>query len=158
MVKSRGIVILTALALSGCDTEPAGDRSSTISGFSGPAITRTMDAEQIALGERVFVRHCAECHGDAGQGDPNWRQVGSDGFYRPPPLDGSGHSWHHSTAWLKEMIRSGSAPGTGNMPAWRGVLSESEIDAVIAWFQSRWPDPVYAAWYENHQRARGGVQ
>lgn len=149
---------LMVLAVSGCDAPPQGEGRSVIAGFSGPDIVRVLNAEQVALGKQVYDGHCARCHGDSGQGDPAWRQPGADGLYPPPPLDGSGHSWHHSTAWLKDMIRNGSPPGKGNMPAWGDTLSDEEIDAVIAWFQSRWPDPVYAAWYENQHRGRGGVQ
>lgn len=158
MAKIKCMTMMAIVVLSGCDAGPEGDRRSTIPGFSGPDIVRQVDAEQLALGEQVFARHCATCHGEAGQGHPQWRLPGPDGLYPPPPLDGSGHSWHHSTEWLRNMIRNGSEPGRGNMPAWRAVLSDTQIDAVIVWFQSRWPDPVYAAWYENQHRARGGVQ
>jgi mono/diheme cytochrome c family protein len=34
------------------------------------------------------------------------------------------------------------------MPAWKGKLSDAQIDAVIEWMQSTWPDPVFAAWHE----------
>ena len=75
-----------------------------------------------------------------------------DGKYPPPPLNGSGHAWHHSRAMLHEMIRTGSRPGEGDMPAWQGKLTGDEIDAVISWFQSLWPDQVYAEWYEMQER------
>ena len=32
------------------------------------------------------------------------------------------------------------------MPAWRGKLSDGEILAVIAWFQTHWPEEAYGAW------------
>ena len=38
------------------------------------------------------------------------------------------------------------------MPAWKGKLSEAEMAAIVAWFQSLWPQPVYDAWYEMQQR------
>lgn len=53
------------------------------------------------------------------------------------------------------MIRDGSPPGQRQMPAWGDKLSEQEIAAVVEWFQSRWPDPVYAAWYDMQQRSLG---
>lgn len=47
---------------------------------------------------------------------------------------------------LRRQIREGSQPENGNMPAFGEVLSSSEIDAAIAWFQSFWPEEIYAAW------------
>lgn len=35
-------------------------------------------AEQVAMGQELFARHCAECHGDAGEGDMGPRLVGLD--------------------------------------------------------------------------------
>ena len=142
-----------ALALSGCGS---GDRASpepgrTIETLSGAAVVRRHDAQRVALGERVFREHCARCHGDRAQGAPGWRQRLPDGGFPPPPLNGSGHAWHHPRDWLAARIRDGGL----KMPAWRGRLSEEEIQAVIEWFQSLWPDPVYAAWYQNQERARG---
>jgi len=43
------------------------------------------------------------------------------------------------------------------MPAWRDKLSDDEIDDIIVWFQSRWPDQVYAAWQRmDRTRGQGG--
>jgi len=41
-------------------------------------------------------------------------------------------------------------------PAWGNTLSEADIEAVIAWFQSLWPDPIHAAWADTDRRARTG--
>ena len=32
------------------------------------------------------------------------------------------------------------------MPSFDQKLSRAEIDAIIAWFQSLWPDEIYARW------------
>jgi mono/diheme cytochrome c family protein len=108
----------------------------------------------LALGEQVYQQHCAGCHGDHAQGHEHWRKVGPDGNYPPPPLNGSGHAWHHSRAILRSVIKNGSPPEGGNMPAWKDKLSEREIEAVIDYFQSLWPDQVYAAWVEMQNQAR----
>jgi mono/diheme cytochrome c family protein len=107
---------------------------------------------QLALGKKVFDDNCARCHGDNAQGAADWRKRDADGHYPPPPLNGSGHTWHHSTEMLKQTILNGSPQGKGKMPAWKGKLTEKQIDAVIDWFQSVWPQPVYDAWYEMQQR------
>lgn len=131
------------------------DNTQELSGMPVPAAPpRSQDATQLALGEQVFRQHCVACHGNEAQGDANWRKRDADGHYPAPPLNGTGHAWHHSTEALIDVIRDGSPAGQGKMPAWAGKLSEREIAAVVAWFQSRWPQPVYDAWYEMQQRGR----
>lgn len=154
MNKKALIIFFLALGLSACDSQ-APDASRAIETLSGTAVQRSNNPQQLALGESVYKQHCVQCHGLAGEGDPSWRQREADGMFPPPPLNGTGHAWHHSKEWLKQMIVNGSEPGKGKMPAWRGRLSEAEAEAVIDWFQSLWPDRVYAAWVENQQRNRG---
>lgn len=40
------------------------------------------------------------------------------------------------------------------MPAWSGTLSGADIDAVIIYFQSLWPEEIYQAWLDIDRRAR----
>jgi mono/diheme cytochrome c family protein len=110
--------------------------------------------EHIEIGRGLFETHCASCHGVAAVGDPNWRQRDVDGLYRPPPLNGTAHSWHHPLAVLYDQITRGSAPGVGKMPPFKDVLARGEIVAIIAYFQSLWPDEIYQAWRRMDQAAR----
>ena len=145
----RGIMLVVLLALSACGGGGEGG------GLPVPeGVERNSDPELLATGKQVYEQHCARCHGADASGDPNWRKRDADGFFPPPPLNGSGHAWHHSTEVLGNVIREGSPDGTGRMPAWEGKLSEREIEAVIVWFQSLWPQPVYDAWFEMQQRGR----
>ncbi len=109
---------------------------------------RKLDPEKIKHGAAVYSKNCASCHGPNGEAITNWREQGADGRYPPPPLDGSAHAWHHSTATLERMIREGS-PGVGGMPAWNGKLSNQEIDDVIMWIKTLWPDEIYDIWYKE---------
>ncbi len=152
-MKTRLLSALFLLSLMVACEAP--DSGRVLESFSGAAIQRAHDLQQVTLGKSVYHQYCAQCHGENGEGDPEWRKRDADGLFRPPPLNGTGHAWHHSKDWLKQMVLNGSEPGKGRMPAWRGKLSEKEVDAVVEWFQSRWPDQVYAAWYENQQRNRG---
>lgn len=138
------VVVASIVILAAC-------QESTSSAAADP---RASNAAQVARGQALFTQHCARCHGERAQGDAQWRRRNRDGTFPPPPLDGSGHAWHHSRSWLKEMIRNGSAP-QGNMPAWGGTLDEQQIEDLIAWFQSLWPDEVYAAWWAMEQRSQG---
>ena len=109
---------------------------------------RKLDPEKIKRGEAVYRTNCASCHGQNGEATPGWRTPGPDGRYPPPPLDGSAHAWHHSTETLEKMIREGS-PGPGGMPPWDGKLTNQQIDDVIVWIKSLWPDDVYDVWFKE---------
>lgn len=111
----------------------------------------TFDRAIVEDGFRVYVTHCQVCHGVRGGGAPNWRTPDEQGKYPPPPLNGTGHAWHHPKEMLKSIILNGTQP-QGNMPPWRGKLTDEEIDNVITWFQSLWAPQVYHAWEEIDQR------
>ena len=135
--------------LTGCDSGSTINKSTQK--YAGTDAERISDPVMIKEGGEVYRRYCAQCHGKHGEGDPNWRKRNADDSFPPPPLNGSGHAWHHSKAWLKEKIKTGKP--LRNMPAWGGKLSDREIEAVIAWFQAQWSDPVYEAWRNNQLRA-----
>ena len=110
---------------------------------------RKLDPEKIKRGEAVYRANCANCHGPNGEATPGWRNPGADGRYPPPPLDGSAHAWHHSTETLERMIRVGSPADIGGMPSWDGKLTNQQIDDVIVWIKSLWPDEVYDIWHKE---------
>jgi len=121
-----------------------------------PAVKRSVDHTVLARGSDLYLQHCAACHGNRAQGASNWHKPGPDGKYPAPPLDGSAHAWHHPLAALKDTIRNGTQRLGGSMPPWRNKLTEADIEAVIAWFQSTWPDEIYRAWADIDRRARRG--
>ncbi len=116
---------------------------------------------QLQLGEQVYGQHCASCHGKQAEGTPDWRKTGPDGKYPPPPLNGTAHAWHHSLRVLLRQIRMGGKPLGGTMPGFAGKLSNEEMLAAIAWFQSHWPDNIYRIWEERNRprsSVRGGLK
>ncbi len=100
---------------------------------------------QVEQGAPLFASYCAACHGKEAQGDFRWRQRGADGRFPPPPLNGSGHAWHHPKPMITRQIRKGSPPG-GSMPGFGAQLSDAQIKAVIAWFQNFWSAEIYQSW------------
>ena len=102
--------------------------------------------EQVSRGETLYRQNCAVCHGQNGESTPDWKKTDADGNYPPPPLNGTAHTWHHDLDLLRRTIREGGARLGGRMPGFEGRLSGAEIDSIIAFFQSRWPDDIYQRW------------
>jgi mono/diheme cytochrome c family protein len=97
---------------------------------------------QVNQGAVLFLDNCATCHGAQAQGAENWMQPDAAGVRGAPPLNGSGHAWHHSLDSLIQTITQ----GRGAMPAWKGTLTEEQMIATLAWTQSLWPTATYKAW------------
>ncbi|MCR4301059.1 MAG: c-type cytochrome [Sulfuricaulis sp.] len=122
-----------------------------------PSAVNATSPEQMRRGAQLYATNCAACHGAQAEGAPNWQKPGADGKYPAPPLNGTGHAWHHPLAVLKTTIKGGTMRLGGSMPAWGGKLDDADIEAVIAWFQSRWPDEIYQSWMAMDQKARQGT-
>ena len=119
-----------------------------------PAIPREHNVATVTRGATLFAKNCAVCHGARAEGAPQWSRPGPDGKYPPPPLNGTAHTWHHPTDVLVRTIKEGTAKLGGSMPAWGNELADEEIAAIIAWFQSLWPEEIYAAWADLERRYR----
>jgi len=118
------------------------------------AVKRWYDGQRVARGAEVFRQHCAVCHGAKAEGARDWQKAGPDGKYPAPPLNGTAHAWHHPIVALRDTIRNGTARLGGSMPPWKEKLSDADIEATIAWFQSHWPDELYAAWARMDEESR----
>jgi mono/diheme cytochrome c family protein len=148
--------LVIALLVSGCDQpDAAGTQQTSTAEAIDPKIpSRNQDFKQILRGGRIYQQNCAACHGKLAQGAPDWRQRDANGKFPPPPLNGTGHTWHHPTEVLVDIIRNGTGKLGGNMPAWRDKLSDQDIEDVLAWIKAQWPDETYATWYQINQRNR----
>lgn len=127
-----------------------------VGGYGVAATASTLDPKQIARGAKIYQANCAACHGANAEGAPNWHKKGPDGKFPPPPLDAKGHAWHHPKSALVHTIKEGTLKLGGGMPAWKGTLNNADIEAVIAWIQSRWPEDVYKSWKLMDEKARRG--
>jgi mono/diheme cytochrome c family protein len=123
-------------------------------GTSGAAVERWYSRDHVERGAALYAEHCAACHGQNAEGTKNWRQRNADGKFPPPPVDGTGHAWHHPINILGAQIKFGAPGGQGSMPGFADKLSDDQIIDVIAWFQDRWPDEVYASWAKTQSNAR----
>lgn len=119
----------------------------------GKIVERKVSPIAYSRGQRLFQQNCAVCHGKQGEGAPNWRKPDKYGKNPAPPLNGTGHTWHHSMKALKIVINKGTGKIGGNMPAWKDKLSKSEITLILTWITAQWPDEIYTAWYNRfHQQ------
>jgi mono/diheme cytochrome c family protein len=100
-----------------------------------PAETRRADAQRMVAGGKVYDQHCADCHGDRGQG--------VSGMY--PALAGNRAVTLASHNNLVQGIRHGGFMPTtaGNrqpfgMPPYGQVLSNEETAAVATFIRQSW--------------------
>jgi len=103
----------------------------------------------VALGEQLYARDCASCHGANLDGEPNWRNRRSDGRLPAPPHDETGHTWHHPDDMLFRITKDGPAAMAGegyesDMPAYGDTLSDAEIVAVLSYIKAQWPEAIRA--------------
>ena len=118
-------------------------------GSNAGAAERWFNQPIVDLGNKLFQQHCAVCHGSNAEGTREWKKPDANGNYPPPPLDGSAHAWHHSIPQLARSIKEGGIKLGGVMPPFGDQLSDEQVLALIAYFQSRWPDEIYQVWHER---------
>lgn len=118
-----------------------------------PADAFFHDAPDIEGGRAIYSARCASCHGANLEGQPNWQSAKDDGTYPTPPHDETGHTWHHGDAMLQDYIRRGGqavlndmdVDFTSGMPGFADVLTDAEIEAVLDYLRSTWPDRIRVA-------------
>ncbi|MCW8899626.1 MAG: c-type cytochrome [Gammaproteobacteria bacterium] len=115
-------------------------------------VERNLTPKDYSAGQRLYQLNCASCHGQQGEGAKDWRTPDKEGKNQPPPLNGSGHTWHHSPKALVTVIKNGTGKIGGNMPAWKDKFSDSEITLILNWITAQWPDEIYTAWYNQHHQ------
>ena len=154
----KKLIVITAvsLVLAACDADDI--KKLMKSGESSNSIERDISPEQLTRGATLFKNNCAVCHGEQGEGAASWQKRDENGKYPPPPLNGTGHTWHHPTEVLKYTIRNGTGKIGGNMPAFKDKISNSEIDNILIFIKDKWPQPLYEAWYRNDELARKAKQ
>jgi mono/diheme cytochrome c family protein len=106
------------------------------------------DGAAVARGGVLYDANCAACHGGNLEGQPDWQSAGSDGRLPAPPHDATGHTWHHSDADLIAYITLGGAKALAQMgvnfdsgmPGFGEVLTPDDVDDILTYIKSRWPE------------------
>ena len=101
----------------------------------------------IARGELLYNQYCASCHMSNLSGAKNWKGVDKDGHRKAPPLNGTGHTWHHDDASLHNIIKYGLAKIVknyeGKMIGFGDKINDKQIDSVLSYIKSHWEDQIY---------------
>ena len=147
-----------SLLLTACTSEDQSAGSSADAPKVETVGSRWYTAHGISRGAPIFARLCADCHGKKAQGSFTWRQRGADGKFPPPPLNGTAHTWHHPIRALGSQIKFGAPGGSGTMPGFAQTLSDQDVIDLIAWFQDKWSDEIYANWLVREQQSRASTQ
>ena len=81
-----------------------------------------------ALAERLYVANCSGCHQPDGTGIPG--QV--------PPLKGDALVTHGDGSAMAHVVLNGRRAQRGDMPAFKGSLTDGEAAAILSFVRSRW--------------------
>lgn len=108
------------------------------------------DAAAVETGRTLYAQHCASCHGDSLEGEPDWQMPKDDGLRRAPPHDETGHTWHHPDTQLFDLTKHGltavlarrGMDYASDMPGFGDILSDEEILATLAYIKSTWPADI----------------
>ncbi len=150
--------LLLALILAACSgaAAPSSQKAAADSAATPTVPLPALDAGQVELGQQVYTKNCAACHGPNGEGEPDWKIPKEDGTYPAPPHSVDGHTWHHGDDLLFQIIEGGGdsldIPNfKSNMPAFGGILTDEEIVAVLAYLKSTWPEEQRRYQFEASQ-------
>ena len=147
IIRHTGLLLLGLLILVGVacgDSQPLLD------------IDATVEAEEIINeGKVLYLANCATCHGVNLQGNPNWRSgTDKDGQRLPPPLNGTGHTWHHSPEPLFQIIKYGlkiyDENYEGKMVG-NENLTNKEIYSLLEYIKSVWPEELRTNYTETYK-------
>lgn len=84
----------------------------------------------VEVGRQVFLRVCAQCHGQSAEGYANELAA--------PALDSTEHAWHHPDQQIHDWIVNGKLGLGREMPAMGDKLNDDEVHAVIDYLHTLW--------------------
>ena len=91
--------------------------------------TGAVAADPVAHGKQIYMARCALCHGPEGKGDGP-----AAAGLNPKPRNHTDGTYMRSRTddQLLEVIHNGK----GGMPAWKGVLTEKEMQDVLKYVRT----------------------
>ena len=138
MIFTKSIIIIFSLSL--------------IPLFSYKVVAKSQNID-IFRGMELYKSNCASCHMGNLAGNPDWKSgLDDDGQRLPPPLNGTGHTWHHSPEQLFQVIRYGYKkfdPNYKGKMLGNDDLSEDDVWSILEYIKSVWPKEIRDK-YNNH--------
>ncbi|MEO7726904.1 MAG: cytochrome c [Burkholderiales bacterium] len=107
----------------------------TASSDAVPPVSKQEAERVMALGEKLYAKHCADCHAAGGDGVPP---------AYPPLARNRALTMHSAVNPIRMVLNGGFAPGTaGNprpygMPPFRPLLNDDEVAAVVSYIRNSW--------------------
>jgi mono/diheme cytochrome c family protein len=145
-----GIIIFISLVLLVWFQLKDPNMGSKVSNLISSANAKNID---IFKGMELYTKNCASCHMGNLAGNPNWKSgVDDDGQRLPPPLNGAGHTWHHSPDQLFQVIRYGYKkfdPNYKGKMLGNEDLSEDDVWSILEYIKSIWPEEIRTK-YNSH--------
>ena len=138
-----GTVVLSVQAQMGIDAKraKAGAATGAVAAVAPPSGSAAAAGGSTDPGAKIYAANCSSCHGAAGTGVP--------GAF--PPLAGNAYVTgdpkavaHTLLYGLNGSIKVGSASYNGQMPPWKGTLSNADIAKVITYIRSSWGNKATA--------------
>jgi len=161
-VAKVALLVVSIMVTAACSI--AGRQRSSVP--TPPTALPRLDPAQVARGRQVYVQYCATCHGANAEGALNWQSPDTRGNLPAPPHDDTGHTWRHSDAQLREIIRNGlrdpfnKTPELTMPPFTRDRVSDRDLEAVLVYFKSLWSTEHWIYQVEQNHRppmpAQGG--
>lgn len=125
------VALLSALVLTAC----GGGGGETITRVDPPSdyAGKTSPGGDAAAGQTIYTQNCTSCHGEKGLGDGP-----AGAALDPHPGNLQTASKEASDAYLFWIISEGGAAASrsASMASYKGVLSETDIWNVIAYFKT----------------------
>ena len=138
MILTKSIIVIFSLLL--------------ISLFSYKVVAKSQNID-IFRGMELYKSNCASCHMGNLAGNPDWKSgLDDDGQRLPPPLNGTGHTWHHSPEQLFQVIRYGYKkfdPNYKGKMLGNDDLSEDDVWSILEYIKSVWPKEIRDK-FNNH--------
>lgn len=101
----------------------------TICGLATTAYGQADSAETLARGAKQYATYCQSCHGD---------RQGKRTIPGTSPHNEKGHTWHHPDIQLKEWTLNGKPGFRQQMPAFEGILTKKDVEAILTFIKTWW--------------------
>lgn len=126
--KGHGFMPIVVDAVSAEDyTKWVADQKTKLAAASAGADKTWTKEDLVAHGKEVYVKNCAVCHQANGQGlPPTFPALTGSKIAQGPIFDAGGKL-------LKDSHLDRVFNGKGVMPAWKGVLNDTDIAAVVTY-------------------------